>query len=561
MQPRRFLIAVCLYSAIAPPQLAQAVAPLTTQTVTSGLTLPLYVTAPPGDTNRLFIVEQRSGSTGRIRIFKKGGPTPGLVVAPYLSVPNVSTGSEQGLLGLAFHPDYSSNGYFYVNYTSGAGAGSTFIRRYQVSGDADLANTNGTPVLSYSQPQTNHNGGWIGFGPDGYLYIASGDGGNSNDTGAGHTTTSGNAQDITSNLLGKLLRIDVNGDDFGTDGNRNYAIPASNPMVSGPLAAGDDEIWDYGLRNPWRCAFDRLTGDLYIADVGQNVIEEVDFEPAGMGGRNYGWRCLEGNTCTGLTGCDCNTNNTPSIPRIPPVHTYTHAQGCSITGGYCYRGSAIPSLQGTYFFADYCDNTIWSFRLVSGVVTEFTDRTTQLDPPGPASIVSITSFGEDADGEMYIVDQGGEVFKIVANCTIAVSQNPAPVSTCEGLPASFTGAASGISGAPSYQWLKNGAVINGATSATYLIASVTAGDAGAYRLRVTDNCNEVTTNPATLTVTGPQPAGDLNDDCVADPGDVPIFVNVLLGADGDPGHVDGSDLNDDGKVDGDDIDLFVEQTL
>jgi len=401
--------------------------PLTTERIiSSGLTLPLYVTAPPGDGERIFIVEQRVSGNGRIRIYKKSTQT--LLPIAFLTINGVSTGAEQGLLGLAFHPQYEQNGYFYVNYTQGAGGGSTFVRRYQVSaGNPDIADPASTAILSYAQPATNHNGGWLGFGPDGYLYISSGDGGGANDTGAGHTSGTGNAQDITANLLGKLLRLDVNGDDFSTDGARNYSIPAENPMVAGQFEVGDDEIWDFGLRNPWRCSFDRLTGDLYIADVGQNAVEEVNFEPAGYAGaRNYGWRCFEGTTCTGLGGCDCNTSNTPENPRIMPIHTYTHAGGnCSITGGYVYRGAEIPSLRGTYFFADYCSNKIWSFRYEGGMVLEFTDRTAELDPDagGPISITSITSFGEDADGELYIVDQGGEIFRIKANCALSPDCN------------------------------------------------------------------------------------------------------------------------------------------
>lgn len=564
MSARRLIPALVSIVLVASASIAWAVTPLTTQLVTTGLTRPVYVVSPPGDTDRLFIIEQRAGAMsneGRIRIYKKSTAT--LLSTPYLSISGLSTQNEQGLLGMAFHPDYSTNGYVYVNFTQGAGGGSTFVRRYQVSGNPDVANAaSATPVLSFTQPQTNHNAGWMHFGPDGYLYIASGDGGNFNDSGTGHSI-GGNAQDITSNLLGKMLRIDVNTDGFPADANRNYGNPPDNPFVAGTFAAGDDEIWSYGLRNPWRNSFDRLTGDMYIGDVGQDAAEEVSYEPAGTGGRNYGWRCFEGNSCTGLSGCDCNTSNTPDAPRIPPIHAYSHpgAGVCAVTGGYVYRGSAIPSLQGAYFFADYCSNQIWSFKAVGGVATEFTERTTELDPPGAAAITDITSFGEDADGEIYICDQGGQIYKIVPNCTIAVSMHPSDVTTCETLPATFTAAASGTVGMTTYQWLKNGMAIMSANSPTYAISSVTAADAGAYRCRITDTCNEVTTLAADLVVTGPQPPGDITDDCLVNAADILIFIDVLLGDDTTPAHVAASDLNGDLVADGDDIPLMVDSAL
>ncbi|MFO0835151.1 MAG: PQQ-dependent sugar dehydrogenase [Phycisphaerales bacterium] len=384
---------------------AHAQAPLTTTRVVSGLVRPIGVFHAPGDYSRIFIIEKQ----GRIRILKNGV----LLTTPFLDIDSIVTGgtsvsSEQGLLGLAFHPDYATNGKFYVNYTAVAGSGDTVVAEYTVSANPDIANTTGTTLLTFDQPQTNHNGGWIAFGPDRLLYIAAGDGGNSNDTGTGHTTATGNAQDITDNLLGKMLRIDVDRDDFPADPNKNYGIPPTNPFVG---ITGDDEIWAYGLRNPWRDCFDRVTGDLYIADVGQGAWEEINFQAAGTGaGRNYGWRCMEGFSCTGLTGCTCN-----DTALTLPIHSYSHAEGCSITGGEVYRGCAIPDLDGTYFFADYCDATIWSFRVVGGSVTEFTDRTAELAPGGGLDLASITSFGADAYGEIYICDQnGGEVFKIVS---------------------------------------------------------------------------------------------------------------------------------------------------
>lgn len=361
---------------------------LTTVRVASGLARPLFVTHAPNDYARAFIVEQRSGNIGRIRILDLA--TGNLLPTPFLSI-TVSTSSEQGLLGLAFHPDYETNGKFYVDYTDSGGT--TRIVEYQVSSDPNVADPGSARILlSVAQPFTNHNGGWIGFGPDGYLYISLGDGGSANDPG-------NRAQNLTQ-YLGKMLRIDV-------DGGLPYAIPPDNPFAGSTALV--QEIWAYGLRNAWRCSFDRATGDLWIGDVGQGAWEEIDFQPAGAaGGRNYGWRCMEGFNCTGLSGCTCNA---PTLTM--PIYQYSHSSGCSITGGYVYRGCAIPDLDGTYFFADYCTSQIWTFNY-DGAVQNFANRTSELAPGGGLSISTIASFGEDAYGELYICDNGGgEVFKII----------------------------------------------------------------------------------------------------------------------------------------------------
>ncbi len=403
---------------------------LATQTIATGLTRPVYVTAPRGDFGRLFVVEQRSGSTGRIKVISLSTNTVSSTI--YLSITGLATGSEQGLLGLAFHPNFMSNGYFYVNYTrtaqTGISAGSTIVARYRATGGDPMAVTadpaSATILMTIPQPDANHNGGWMGFGPDGHLYIATGDGGNGNDTNGvstvtavGHTAGTGNAQDITANKLGKMLRIDVDGPD-NVPGNADdadaalglpYRIPADNPFNG---TTGDREIWAYGLRNPWRCSIDRATGDLWIADVGQNVIEEINCAPANAAGLNYGWRCMEGRSCTNLTGCTCN-----AATLYLPLHTYDHTLGrCSITGGYVYRGCSIPSLRGTYFFADYCGGQVYSLRKGASYQTSsgLTERTAELDPSGAATLTNVVSFGEDALGELYIVDQGNSsVFKIV----------------------------------------------------------------------------------------------------------------------------------------------------
>jgi glucose/arabinose dehydrogenase len=381
----------------------RAETPLTSERVAMGLQQPLYVTSAPGDSGRVFVVEQ----PGRIRILDIDAQPPVLVATAFLDISDRvnSAFDEQGLLGLAFHPDFGANGLFYVSYT-GAGNELNVARFHAPGATPDEADPGSeTPVLSIAQPQANHNGGWMAFGPnDGLLYVATGDGGGGGDDDAGHTPGTGNAQDTTGNLLGKLLRIDVDGSN-GPGGR--YGIPPDNPFVG---VTGDDEIWSYGLRNPWRNAFDRLTGDLYIADVGHGSWEEVDFQPADSdGGENWGWRCREGAHDFNF-GASCGGET-----LLDPILEYSHGGTpfrCSITGGEVYRGCAIPDLRGTYFYADYCSNQIWSFRASGGQVTEARERTAALASSG-STIGEITSFGTDALGELYVVDRGGEIFRIV----------------------------------------------------------------------------------------------------------------------------------------------------
>lgn len=385
------LIGATAPAAAAAPEKERDAVTLASVFVVSGLSLPVCLTAPPGDTSRLFVVEQK---TGRIRIIKNGVLLPGF----YLDIGTriIKTGSEQGLLSLAFHPDYQTNGYFYVNYTNLAGA--VTVSRFSVSAaNPDSASPNSElPILTVPQPQANHNGGTVLFGPnDGYLYIGLGDGGGSGDN---HGTI-GNGQNTTT-LLGKILRIDV-------DGGIPYAVPADNPFVGRP---GADEIWALGFRNPWRMSFDRATGDLYIGDVGQDIWEEIDFQPAASpGGENYGWRLKEANHCFNPpTGCNPDG-------LTDPVIEYSHSLGCSMTGGFVYRGCQIPALRGTYFYADFCSGRVWSFRFDGLTLSDSTDRTAQLDPPGNQVISQISSFGEDARGELFILDYAdGEVYKIVS---------------------------------------------------------------------------------------------------------------------------------------------------
>lgn len=362
--------------------------PLTTTRVAFGLDRPLYLTAPPGDTARAFILEQY---TGAIRILDLASGT--LKPTPFMTQTGLAMGGEQGLLGMAFHPDYANNGYFYLHYTR-VPDGAIVIKRYTVSANPDIADTSmGTPILIIPKPTggTNHNAGWVAFGPDGYFYVTVGDGGNS----PGYY-----AQD-DSTRYGKILRLDV-------DAAFPYAIPADNPFAGAP--SPKNEFWVKGLRNPWRCSFDRVTGDLMIADVGAGLWEEIDFQPdSSGGGENYGWNKFEG-FVKYICPDPCDSSG---LTR--PIHVYDHSSGCSITGGYVYRGSKIPGLQGTYFFADYCSWQIWSLRVVNGVATEVTDRTAELDPIGPLTIIWPSSFGEDARGEIYICDHvQGNVFRIIA---------------------------------------------------------------------------------------------------------------------------------------------------
>jgi glucose/arabinose dehydrogenase len=345
--------------------------------VASGLGFPVFLTAPPGDAGRLFIVDK----AGYVRIVKGGALLP----TPFLDIHAlVTTDTEQGLLGLAFDPLYAVNGRFFVDYTDLDG--NTRVVRFQASANPDMADPGAADtVITVNQPASNHNGGMVAFGPDGYLYVGLGDGGGANDQfGTGQTKN---------DLLASILRLDVNGP-------KGYMIPVDNPF-SPPDRR---ELWDYGLRNPWRFSFDRANGDLYIGDVGQDSREEIDVAPRAAGGgrgANYGWSIMEGMACF-PPGRNCS-----SAGLTRPVLDYDHTQGCAVTGGYVYRGSAIPELQGTYFYADFCFHWVRSFRYANGAPTSATDWPT-LDPG-----FFVTSFGQDATGELYILTENGVAKKIV----------------------------------------------------------------------------------------------------------------------------------------------------
>jgi len=350
------------------------------QPIVGGLDTPVGIANAGDGSGRLFVLEK----VGRIRVVQGGV----LASVPFLDITSRvgSSSNEQGLLGLVFHPDYANNGFFFINYTDRQG--DTVVARYKVSADPAQADpASETTVLTIDQPAANHNGGGLVFGPDGYLWVGTGDGG-----GAGDRF--GNGQKGQT-LLGKMLRLDV-------DDGQPYTIPRDNPFVADPNVR--DEIWAIGMRNPWRYSFDRLTGDLYIADVGQGQYEEVDFQPAGdPGGQNYGWPIMEGLHCYPESrSCD-------QAGLTLPVFEYDHSQGCSITGGYVYRGQEFLFLTGVYLFGDYCSGRIGGLiRASSGQGAWQGSWLSQAD-------VQLSSFGEDEAGELYLVDMGrGDLFKVSA---------------------------------------------------------------------------------------------------------------------------------------------------
>jgi len=398
---------------------------VTTKLMATGISNPIWVGAPDGDPRVFFMTK-----SGGIRIIKSGALLP----TPFLSVGNlISGGSEQGLLGMAFHPDYANNGYFFLSYTDNSG-GDSVVARWQVDpANPDLALANsGQIVIEYNQPFSNHNGGDIHFSPvDGYLYIGTGDGGSGNDPSC-------RAQNLNV-YLGKMLRIDVD--------TLPYTIPPDNPFVG--VAGVKEEVYHYGLRNPWRFSFDRLTGDLYIGDVGQNAREEVSFAPAGVAPVNFGWKIMEANRCNSLSNCGAGTPPCFDSAYTPPIVELLQSGfsgPLSVIGGYVYRGALMPGEYGNYFYSDFNDDIIRSIEYNTGTntVSNFQDRTSELDPPGALSIRNIAGFGEDGFGELYIVDHtsgaGGEIYKVVpvgAAQASAVLNNGSGINTVAYTPQSL----------------------------------------------------------------------------------------------------------------------------
>ena len=374
--------------------------------IADGYKKPVFITSYPNNAKLLYIVEQ----AGLIKIINDGKKLsrPFFDINKRVVNPN-RPGDERGLLGFAFHPNHTNNGKFYINYMDNDG--NTIISEFSTNSELRADHKSERIILKLKQPYGNHNGGDIQFGPDGYLYISIGDGGK-----AGDPLNAG--QDLSS-LFGKIIRIDIE--------QKPYGIPKSNPFFG--QKDKREEIWAWGLRNVWRFSFDKQTGDKYLADVGQNKWEEVNFEPASSkGGLNYGWRIMEANHCYDPK------ENCPTEGLIKPIIEYpndanhpafafriieelsfseTDVEGCSVTGGYVYRGQRIKSMQGQYIFGDYCSGNIWTLKVVNGKAINFKNRTEEINIGGGEFTTYISSFGQDSDGEIYIIDYNGGIYKLI----------------------------------------------------------------------------------------------------------------------------------------------------
>jgi hypothetical protein len=363
--------------------------PLLTRQFIANLPAATHLAQPPGETRRLFVITKN----GSVRLIRDGT----LIAMPVLSgLSGIYSGGESGLLGLAFHPDFQSNGYMYILYQTTAAPSGTRLARYTLNpADPEVADPQSVlNILTINRPYaTNHQGGWIGFGPDGFLYITSGNGGSGTPS-----------QDINS-LLGKVLRIDVNSDDFPADPQKNYALPPDNPWAG--ATPGADEVWATGLRNPWRASFDRGTGDLWIGDVGDSSREELDVLPASVPpflAPNYGYPCMEGFLCTTSSLCTCNS---PALTL--PFFDYPRTFGRSIICGYMYRGSAAPAARGTFFFGDAYASVYSIRRTASGAAKGF-----QTHPE--LTVSSLYSYGQDNSGELYLCSATTGIYKIIPAC-------------------------------------------------------------------------------------------------------------------------------------------------
>jgi glucose/arabinose dehydrogenase len=415
MSHARLLAASCLLPAILTAAAHAAVPPIDTVEFASGFAAPIFATSAPGDFSNLYVVERGSGTTAAIKTLNLTTKA----VTPFFTLSNVSTAGEGGLLGMAFDPNYQANKVFYVHYTAvGGTAGLSTISAYQVQPAGNPTLVGSAPILTFDQPQANHNGGWIGFsqraGDGNNLYIATGDGGNGFDQGPGHIEPGGNAQS-NQTLLGKILRINVN-PVTGT-----YTVPSSNPLFNSVDPLEKKEIFAKGLRNPFRASFDNTTGFLYIGDVGQGLREEISVQKNAGGGENFGWRLREGTVQTPGVGGAPPAGNVDPIFDYPRNGTATEVAGRTVTGGYVYRGSLIPDLVGTYIFGDYNGTetpdgptAIFAFDYDGTTVTEVQNLTSTLNPGG-TRIGGIASFAEGPTGELFVLDiNTGKIFAIVA---------------------------------------------------------------------------------------------------------------------------------------------------
>ena len=541
---------------------------ITFELVSSGFASPLDVQAPPGDTDRIFVVQQR----GLIRIVELATDT--ILPTPFinLSLSVSSSGGERGLLGLAFPADYFESGYFYVYYTRRSG-GATQVSRFSVDpADPNVALPNSErPILTVSQPASNHNGGQLQFGPDGYLYIGTGDGG----SGCDPFGPNGNGQNPAS-LLGKMLRIDVS-DPIA--GGPAYSIPEDNPYAAEDDGTRD-EIWALGLRNPWRWSFDRETGDMYIGDVGQNAWEEIDFQPASsVGGENYGWRIREGAHLATATVSRCASAVQGPGDIIDPIWEFRHSgaseTGCSVTGGVVYRGCRLPDLDGTYFYSDYCTSFIRSFKVEDDgdgnyIAVENRNWTSALNAGIQGRINEVSAFGTDGCGEVYVCDLGGQVYRIVPvsppnnppNAVVTSEPDPPILEIAADLVSLTLSGLESDDGDPdveqelSYSWAKisgpEGDTIVRPSKETTLVNFESPG-VFVYELTVDDGQD---TDTAEITVTVNQEApdgrfrrGDSNLDGVLDLSDGVFTLGALFLGNNEFGCEDAADSNDSGGVD------------
>ena len=516
---------------------------ITAELVSSGLSSPIDIQAAPGDPSRLYVVEQR----GRIRIINLASGS--LASTPFLDITSrVRSGGERGLLGLAFHPDFQQNRYFFVNYTNSSGT--SVIARYRASSPTSTNINTQVILMNVSQPYSNHNAGQLAFSPrDNYLYIGFGDGGSGGDPG--------NRSQNGRQLLGKMLRIDV-------DSGDPYAIPADNPFTNNGSVR--DEVWSIGLRNPWRFSFDPETHDLYIGDVGQNAWEEIDFQAASSrGGENYEWKTREGNH---------SYSNTAYGPgeRTGAIYEYRHSgagSGCSVTGGVVYRGCTMPDLQGVYFFADYCTNWIRTLRYENGAARDVVDRTADINNGINGSLRQISTFGLDGQGEVYIADySAGRIYRIIPvnppdnppNARIVTTPDPAVVELADGFALVILDASSSDDGEGGnqdlgFQWEKisgpEGDTIGRPNKESTAINLTQAGEY-TYEVRVSDE-NSQDTARADITVEGvPEAAfrrGDSNGDSKVDLSDGIHILSILFIGFAAPGCIDASDSNNDGTLD------------